>query len=236
MTKNLTLNLGLRWDLSSPFWDHHDRMSNFIMEPGPDFNKLVLAGSRGDSIADRALVKFYKTDFAPRFGLAWRLPHKTVVRTSYGIFNSGTTLFGINGRLSFNPPFNESVLVHRRSGESDVHAGAGLPARRAAADYQPGEPRGDQLRSKYAQRIHGAVDVRGRLGRVPGDDLGDLLAAPLKLLGAVPRWRRRLRVVEHHCVSATRSFVAHWSCSLPHFTPRTFTVLMGQRAWLRAPP
>jgi hypothetical protein len=108
VTNNLTLNLGLRWDLSSPFWDHYDRMSNFIMEPGPDFGKLVLAGSRGDSIPDRALVKFYKTDFAPRFGLAWRLPHKFVIRSAYGIFNSGTSLFGINGRLSFNPPFNES--------------------------------------------------------------------------------------------------------------------------------
>jgi hypothetical protein len=34
VTNNLTLNLGLRWDMSSPFWDHHNRMSNFIMEPG----------------------------------------------------------------------------------------------------------------------------------------------------------------------------------------------------------
>jgi hypothetical protein len=108
VSKNLTLNLGIRWDLNSPFWDHHDRMSNFIMEPGPDFGKLVVAGSRGDSIEDRALVKFYKTDFAPRFGFAYRLPHKTVVRSSYGIFNQGTSLIGINGRLSFNPPFNES--------------------------------------------------------------------------------------------------------------------------------
>jgi hypothetical protein len=108
VTKNFTLNLGLRWDMSSPFWDHHNRMSNFIMEPGPDFNTFVLAGSRGDSIEDRAMVKFYKTDFAPRVGLAWRLPHKVVIRSSYGKFNSGTTLFGINGRISFNPPFNES--------------------------------------------------------------------------------------------------------------------------------
>ena len=108
VTNNLTLNLGIRWDLNSPFWDHYDRMSTFVMDPGPDFNKFVVAGSRGDSIENRALVKFYKTDFAPRFGFAWRLPRKTVVRSSFGIFNAGTSLFGINGRLSFNPPFNES--------------------------------------------------------------------------------------------------------------------------------
>jgi hypothetical protein len=108
VSKNLTLNLGIRWDLSSPFWDRLNRMSNFVIDPGPDFNKFVLAGSRGSSIPDRALVNFYKTDFAPRFGFAYRLPRQTVIRGSYGIFNEGTSLFGINGRLSFNPPFNES--------------------------------------------------------------------------------------------------------------------------------
>ena len=107
VSNKLTVNLGFRWDFSSPFWDHRDRMSNFIIEPGsPDFGTFVLAGSRGDSVEDRALVRFYRKDVAPRLGLAYRLPRKTVVRASYGIFNSGTTLFGINGRLSYNPPFN----------------------------------------------------------------------------------------------------------------------------------
>ncbi len=82
VSKNLTLNLGIRWDLSSPFWDRLNRMSNFVIDPGPDFNKFIVAGSRGSSIPDRALVNFYKTDFAPRFGFAYRLPHQTVVRSS----------------------------------------------------------------------------------------------------------------------------------------------------------
>ena len=106
-TSKLTLNLGFRWDFNSPFWDHYDHMSNFIIEPGnPDFGKFVIAGSRGDSVRDRALVAWYKKDIAPRLGLAYRLPRKTVVRASYGIFNAGTMLIGINGRLSYNPPFN----------------------------------------------------------------------------------------------------------------------------------
>lgn len=108
VTRNLTLNLGVRWDASSPFWDHYNAMSNFIMEPGPDFNTFIVAGSRGESIWDRALVNFPLTDFVPRIGLAWRLPGKTVVRSSFGMFNAGTPLFGINSRLNYNPPFNES--------------------------------------------------------------------------------------------------------------------------------
>ena len=107
VTRKLALNLGLRWDLSSPFWDHHDRMSNFIVErSSPDFGKFVLAGSRGDSIENRALVQFDKTDFSPRFGFAYRPAAKLVVRGAYGLFNVGTPLLGINARLSFNPPFN----------------------------------------------------------------------------------------------------------------------------------
>jgi hypothetical protein len=108
VSRNLTLNLGVRLDMDTPFWDHHDRMANFIIDPGPDYNTLVLAGSRGSSVEDRALIKFYKNQFAPRVGLAYRLPHKAVFRASYGIFNAGTMLFGINNRTSFNPPFTES--------------------------------------------------------------------------------------------------------------------------------
>jgi hypothetical protein len=109
LTTRLSLNLGLRWDLDSPFWDHHDRMANFISAPGdPNFGKLVLAGAKGDSIPDRALTQFDKTDFAPRLGLAWRATNKIVLRSAYGIFNNGTTLLGINNRTSNNPPFNAS--------------------------------------------------------------------------------------------------------------------------------
>jgi hypothetical protein len=109
VNRNLTLNLGVRLDADTPFWDHHDRMSNFIMDPSsPDYNTLVLAGARGDSIQDRSLIQFYKNQFVPRVGLAYRLPHRAVIRSSYGIFNAGTMLFGINNRTSFNPPFTES--------------------------------------------------------------------------------------------------------------------------------
>ena len=108
-TAKLTLNLGVRWDLDTPFWDHHNRMSNFVYQPGnPNFGKVILAGSQDESIADRAMVQFDKTDIAPRVGLAYRATSKVVVRAAYGIFNVGTSLSGINGRLSINPPFTAS--------------------------------------------------------------------------------------------------------------------------------
>jgi hypothetical protein len=105
VNNRLTMNFGIRWDLNSPFWERYNRWANFISNSAsPDFNKIVVAGSRGDSIEDRALVPFSKKDFAPRLGLAYRLTDKVVVRTAYGIFNSGTMLIGINGTPAFNPP------------------------------------------------------------------------------------------------------------------------------------
>jgi hypothetical protein len=109
VNQRLTLNLGVRWDLDSPFWDHLNRMSNFVFEPGaPNYGQLVLAGSQGESIRDRALVQFVKDGIVPRVGLAYRFTNKLVLRTAWGIFNIGTPLAGINGRLSYNPPWTAS--------------------------------------------------------------------------------------------------------------------------------
>jgi hypothetical protein len=152
VNRNLTLNLGVRLDMNTPFWDHYNRMSNFIMEPGPDFNTLVLAGSRGTSIEDRALVKFYKNQFVPRVGLAYRLPGKAVFRASYGIFNAGTMLFGINNRISFNPPFTESYTYTGDQVSAPFLLSQGFPANalqptvnqtnRQVVSYQTAMPNG----------------------------------------------------------------------------------------------
>ncbi len=109
VSQKLTLNLGARWDLNSPFWDHLNRMSNFVYEPGAaNFGTIVVAGSQGESIPNRALVQFTKDNVVPRAGLAYRLTPKVVIRTAWGMFNAGTTLDGINGRLSYNPPWTAS--------------------------------------------------------------------------------------------------------------------------------
>ena len=109
VSQKLTLNLGVRWDLDSPFWDHLNRMSNFVFQPGaPGYGTVVLAGAKGESIPDRALIQFTKDNVVPRAGLAYRVTPKVVIRTAWGMFNGGTTLDGINGRPSYNPPWTAS--------------------------------------------------------------------------------------------------------------------------------
>ncbi|HVT92626.1 MAG TPA: carboxypeptidase regulatory-like domain-containing protein [Bryobacteraceae bacterium] len=100
-TRNLTLNLGLRWEYHSPWVEVEDRQSNFELFTG----KLQLAGQDGNS---RALYNSYKKDFQPRVGFAYTpafLAKKVVVRGAYTIssFLEGT---GTNLRLPLNPPFN----------------------------------------------------------------------------------------------------------------------------------
>ena len=97
---NLTLNLGMRWEYTSPVVEVLDRQANFDAGTG----KQRLAGKDGNS---RALYEPYYKGFEPRLGFAWTpdgFDRKFVVRAGYGItqYMEGT---GSNLRLPLNPPF-----------------------------------------------------------------------------------------------------------------------------------
>lgn len=97
---NLTLNIGLRWEYSSPIVEVKDRQVNFDITTG----RILYAGRDGNS---RGLFKPYYKSFEPRLGLAWSpkmFDGKAVVRLGYGIvqYLEGT---GANLRLPLNPPF-----------------------------------------------------------------------------------------------------------------------------------
>ena len=58
--------------------------------------------SYGPNAVSHAGVKFDKTKWAPRLGLAWSLPHNTVLRGAFGIFYSAEA--NIFDDLGLNPP------------------------------------------------------------------------------------------------------------------------------------
>ncbi|HZR58860.1 MAG TPA: TonB-dependent receptor [Terriglobales bacterium] len=99
VNSKLTLNLGVRYDYTTPLYDVNNQIANFDFATG----QLVYAGKDGHS---RGLVKTDKDDIAPRIGLAWQvLPH-TVLRAGYGRFFSAQELrSGDPFQLYYNEPF-----------------------------------------------------------------------------------------------------------------------------------
>jgi len=99
VSSKLTLNLGVRYDYSTPITEAHNRQSNFDFATG----QLVVAGQNG---ASAGLVSTDKTDFAPRVGFAWNPFKNTVIRSGYGRFFSYQEIrTGDPLQLAYNLPF-----------------------------------------------------------------------------------------------------------------------------------
>ncbi len=96
----LTLNLGLRYDIFTPFTESHDRISNLDVANA----RILVAGRNG--VSDTAGIKTDYRDVAPRIGFAAMFGPGMVVRGGYGL-----TFFPTNYTSPFNlknPPFASS--------------------------------------------------------------------------------------------------------------------------------
>ena len=110
ITKKLTLNLGLRWDLYTAPVEIDNRQANFDITTGA----LLVAGQGG---ASRALVNNHYGNFGPRLGFAYQLGSdgKTVVRGGVGVFYF-VDRGGISNQLGQNPPFSGSATYQYTNG------------------------------------------------------------------------------------------------------------------------
>ncbi len=139
ITRSLTLNLGLRYEIDLPPVDRYDRMSNFV--PGidkiliasdrtvPNLAELVAAANLGNRVAlardydvPRSLVFADYTNLAPRLGFAWRpfRSQKTVLRGGYGIFYGGHVLNPVRTNLMTGFPFSVSQTFARVAAEPNL--------------------------------------------------------------------------------------------------------------------
>jgi hypothetical protein len=106
--KNLTFNLGLRYEYVTPFTELNNQLVNLDVAPDLSAVAPVLPGQIGPITGRRfptGLVNADNNNFAPRLGVAWKPWQKTVVRAGYGInYNIGQ--YGLMAtQLGFQPPF-----------------------------------------------------------------------------------------------------------------------------------
>jgi Carboxypeptidase regulatory-like domain len=132
VTPRLTLDLGLRWDHWTPYHEKYDRLVNLdptnyagftvitphntTIESLPNIPSGVLASwkARGlnwvtaDSVSGfpKDLIQNYWKDIGPRFGAAYRINDKTVVRAGYGMYYWPMPLSQILQASRTNPPLN----------------------------------------------------------------------------------------------------------------------------------
>ena len=119
---DLTLNLGLRYDIMKPYTEVYDRWS-FM---NPDLPNPAVGGYRGamqfvgdgeNSCNCRTPIETYYGAIGPRLGLAYSLNERTVLRAAYGINYSrrgavggragarnGTGTLGFSANASFPSP------------------------------------------------------------------------------------------------------------------------------------
>lgn len=104
VTPELTVNLGLRYELVLPFIDKYDRIGIFDNYTDPNNPKLIYGGSEGTDRFNRAMYAIDKNNFMPRIGFAYKLTPKTVIRSGYGIFFNNMEPLGDGEYLIGNPP------------------------------------------------------------------------------------------------------------------------------------
>ncbi|MDZ7639619.1 MAG: TonB-dependent receptor [Bryobacterales bacterium] len=104
INNRLTVNLGLRYEVTTPFLDKRDRMGILDNYTDPANPRIIYAGSEGDDTYNRAMVAIDKNNFMPRVGFAFKLTEKTVIRSGYGVFFQMFEPFGDSEFLIGNPP------------------------------------------------------------------------------------------------------------------------------------
>jgi hypothetical protein len=106
LRSNLTLNYGLRWDVSTPWSEQHNQLETIV----PGLQSKVFPGSPtgwvfpGDPGIPSTLAPTRYNNFGPRFGLAYSPYGKTSIRAGYGVFFTafeGSTNFNEIGDAPF---------------------------------------------------------------------------------------------------------------------------------------
>jgi hypothetical protein len=133
---SLTLNAGLRYEITSPYWDDNGRLSNLVVDArSPLYGQYIVAG---DARVPRTIQSTDHNNLAPRLGFAWKAPKSMVVRGGAGVFYAQDEGFGVSQRMTNNPPFvgfgGYAIVSDQLSISSTIPLSGQLPARPSAPE------------------------------------------------------------------------------------------------------
>ncbi len=146
ISRKVTLDYGIRWDLQKPERELNARTSGFNRAiANPNANGLlggVIYEGYGPGRCNCRLVATYPYAVAPRLGLAYQWNEKTVIRAGWGIVYGPSNIFGyIGGGNSQGMGFNTINFTAPGNGVEAGVLASGLswdPAVLYAASYNPG--------------------------------------------------------------------------------------------------
>ena len=131
VSSKVTLNIGLRWEYGSPWWERDNFVSNFntttgtlqTLTPGWTTAQSPLCGSApcispysaGSGVFGKSLVNPNKKDWSPRFGFAAALTPSLVLRGGYGTAFIHYWRAGSGNNLAINAPFALYTVVSNPS-------------------------------------------------------------------------------------------------------------------------
>ncbi|MBV9768663.1 MAG: TonB-dependent receptor, partial [Bryobacterales bacterium] len=131
ITRNLTLDYGVRYDFDTYLREEHGRYPNFSpTTPNPNAGGLpgaVIFEGDGPGHCDCSFAKDYPFAFGPRLGIAYQISPKTVFRGGWGIVYAGTEdANGATQTVNVSQPVSSPGL-----GQPVMTLAGGIPAQYA---------------------------------------------------------------------------------------------------------
>jgi Carboxypeptidase regulatory-like domain/TonB dependent receptor len=147
VTPYLTLNLGLRYELTTPVHEAHNQMSSVLVTVPGSVTAATATTPAGQTIGtvttflqgsngNKYLYHFDKNNFAPRVGLSWQPTHseKTVIHAGFGVYYSVPPSLNAFLNMYRQPP---ERLISTYTSTNLATLNFTSPAGTAAAQFTP---------------------------------------------------------------------------------------------------
>ncbi len=119
MSSSLTLNYGVRWEFFAPYTEKYGRLADVATNPSAGFSTETEVESGAAGLPGSLVYPWHKA-FAPRLGLAWRVPKvkSTVVRAGFGMNYTVGEYAGFATTMAHQPPFTNEQTNQEAVGNS----------------------------------------------------------------------------------------------------------------------